>query len=70
MDGTVATPGGLDVPVDTAGFQHIDPVRDPPEDTWDRMIHVMLTAPFLLSKYIVQLITVLFQHGPTAEIPY
>ncbi|ACO46446.1 3-hydroxybutyrate dehydrogenase [Deinococcus deserti] len=43
--------GGLDVLVNNAGFQHIDPVADFPEDTWDAMIHVMLTAPFLLSKY-------------------
>lgn len=43
--------GGLDVLVNNAGFQHIDPVAEFPEDTWDAMIHVMLTAPFLLSKY-------------------
>ncbi|MFC4425869.1 3-hydroxybutyrate dehydrogenase [Deinococcus navajonensis] len=43
--------GGLDILVNNAGFQHIDPVADFPEDTWDTMLHVMLTAPFLLSKY-------------------
>ncbi|GGK15855.1 3-hydroxybutyrate dehydrogenase [Deinococcus malanensis] len=48
---TVEALGGLDVLVNNAGFQHIDPVADFPEDTWDAMIHVMLTAPFLLSKY-------------------
>ena len=47
----VAALGGLDVLVNNAGFQHIDAVPDFPEDTWDTMIHVMLTAPFLLSKY-------------------
>lgn len=51
IDETVAALGGLDVLVNNAGFQHIDPVADFPEDTWDTMIHVMLTAPFLLSKY-------------------
>ncbi|GBF08035.1 3-hydroxybutyrate dehydrogenase [Deinococcus aerius] len=48
---TVAALGGLDVLVNNAGFQHIDPVKDFPEDTWDAMLHVMLTAPFLLTKY-------------------
>ena len=43
--------GQLDVLVNNAGFQHIDPIPDFPEDTWDAMIAVMLTAPFLLSKY-------------------
>jgi 3-hydroxybutyrate dehydrogenase len=37
--------------VNNAGFQHIDPVEDFPEDTWDKMIAVMLTAPFLLIHY-------------------
>lgn len=50
----VAALGGLDVLVNNAGFQHIDAVPDFPEDTWDTMIHVMLTAPFLLSKYAWQ----------------
>lgn len=51
IDEVVTALGGLDVLVNNAGFQHIDPVQDFPEDTWDAMIHVMLTAPFLLSKY-------------------
>ncbi len=51
VDETVATLGGLDVLVNNAGFQHIAPVADFPEDTWDAMLRVMLTAPFLLSRY-------------------
>ncbi|TSA80092.1 3-hydroxybutyrate dehydrogenase [Deinococcus detaillensis] len=51
VDETVAALGGLDVLVNNAGFQHIAPVADFPEDTWDAMLRVMLTAPFLLSKY-------------------
>ncbi|BDP41848.1 3-hydroxybutyrate dehydrogenase [Deinococcus aetherius] len=51
VEGTVAALGGLDVLVNNAGFQHIAPLADFPEDTWDAMLHVMLTAPFLLSKY-------------------
>ncbi|PNY82164.1 3-hydroxybutyrate dehydrogenase [Deinococcus koreensis] len=51
IDEAVAALGGLDVLVNNAGFQHIDPIADFPEDTWDTMLAVMLTAPFLLSKY-------------------
>lgn len=51
VDETVAALGSLDVLVNNAGFQHIDPIPDFPEDTWERMLAVMLTAPFLLSKY-------------------
>lgn len=51
VDETVATLDGLDVLVNNAGFQHIAPVADFPEDTWDAMLRVMLTAPFLLSRY-------------------
>jgi 3-hydroxybutyrate dehydrogenase len=43
--------GTVHILVNNAGFQHIDPIEDFPEDTWDRMIAVMLTAPFLLTKY-------------------
>jgi len=43
--------GGLDVLVNNAGFQHIEAIASFPEDTWDAMLHVMLTAPFLLIKH-------------------
>jgi 3-hydroxybutyrate dehydrogenase len=43
--------GGLDILVNNAGFQHIDALKDFPEDTWEKMLAVMLTAPFLLTKY-------------------
>ena len=48
---TVDELGGLDILVNNAGFQHIDPIPDFPEDTWDDMLALMLTAPFLLTKY-------------------
>ena len=41
---------GVDVLVNNAGFQHIDPVEDFPLETWQAMIQVMLTAPFQLIK--------------------
>ncbi len=43
--------GGLDVLVANAGYQHIDPLASFPEDTWDDMLALMLTGPFLLTKY-------------------
>ncbi|HEX7021799.1 MAG TPA: SDR family NAD(P)-dependent oxidoreductase, partial [Trueperaceae bacterium] len=43
--------GRLDILVNNAGFQHIDAIAEFPEDTWDDMLALMLTAPFLLTKY-------------------
>jgi 3-hydroxybutyrate dehydrogenase len=51
VEETVKHFGSLDILVNNAGFQHIDAVKDFPEDTWEKMLAVMLTAPFLLSKY-------------------
>lgn len=51
VEETVKHYKGLDILVNNAGFQHIDAVKDFPEDTWDNMVAVMLTAPFLLTKY-------------------
>ena len=51
VDSTVERFGSLDVLVNNAGFQHIDALPDFPEETWQQMIALMLTAPFLLSKY-------------------
>jgi 3-hydroxybutyrate dehydrogenase len=43
--------GGVHVLVNNAGYQHVSPIEDFPEDQWDRMISLMLTAPFLLTRY-------------------
>jgi 3-hydroxybutyrate dehydrogenase len=51
VEEAVATFGGLDILVNNAGFQHIDSIAEFPEDTWDEMLALMLTAPFLLTKY-------------------
>jgi 3-hydroxybutyrate dehydrogenase len=51
VDATLERFGTIDILVNNAGFQSINPVEDFAEDTWDTMIAVMLTAPFLLSKY-------------------
>ncbi|MFV9503763.1 MAG: 3-hydroxybutyrate dehydrogenase [Oscillochloridaceae bacterium umkhey_bin13] len=51
IDVTVEHFGQLDVLVNNAGYQHIDAIVDFPEDRWDHMLAVMLTAPFLLLRY-------------------
>ncbi|ACK68908.1 short-chain dehydrogenase/reductase SDR [Gloeothece citriformis PCC 7424] len=51
IDKTVEQYGQLDILVNNAGFQHIDTVADFPEETWHKMIALMLNAPFLLTKY-------------------
>lgn len=51
VDTTIEHYGQVDILVNNAGFQHIDPIAEFPEDTWDTMIAVMLTAPFLLTRY-------------------
>lgn len=41
----------LDVLVNNAGIQNISPIEDFPEDKWNTMLSIMLTAPFLLTKH-------------------
>jgi 3-hydroxybutyrate dehydrogenase len=43
--------GRLDTIVPNAGFQHVSPIADFPEDKWDGLIAVLLTSPFLLARY-------------------
>lgn len=43
--------GSVDVLINNAGIQHVCPVEDFPEEKWNFMIALMLTAPFLLTKY-------------------
>ena len=44
--------GRIDILVNNAGFQHVAPVEDFPEDTWAKMIQVMLIAAFQLTKHL------------------
>jgi 3-hydroxybutyrate dehydrogenase len=43
--------GGLDTVVASAGFQHVAPVGEFPEERWDSLLAVLLTSPFLLARY-------------------
>lgn len=48
---TVDTFGSIHILVNNAGFQYVSPIESFPEDTWNTMMSVMLTAPFLLTRY-------------------
>jgi 3-hydroxybutyrate dehydrogenase len=41
----------LDAVVANAGFQHVAPVAEFPEERWDSLLALLLTSPFLLAKY-------------------
>jgi 3-hydroxybutyrate dehydrogenase len=43
--------GRLDALVPNAGFQHVSPVADFPEERWEALLAILLTSPFLLAKY-------------------
>jgi 3-hydroxybutyrate dehydrogenase len=51
VDAALAAHGRLDAVVPVAGFQHVAPVSEFPEDRWDALLALMLTSPFLLAKY-------------------
>lgn len=43
----------IDVLVNNAGFQHVAPIDEFPEDKWVEIIQVMLVAPFQLVKQLL-----------------
>jgi 3-hydroxybutyrate dehydrogenase len=51
VDGALDRFGRLDAVVSVAGFQHVAPIREFPEERWDALVAVLLTSPFLLAKY-------------------
>jgi len=50
-DAALEAYGTVHVLVNNAGFQHVAPIEDFPEDQWEKMLSLMLTAPFLLTRY-------------------
>jgi len=51
VDAVLTRYGTVHILVNNAGFQHVSPIEDFPEDMWEKMHAVMLTAPFLLTRY-------------------
>jgi 3-hydroxybutyrate dehydrogenase len=43
--------GRLDAVIANAGFQHVAPIEEFPEDQWDAIVALLLTSPFLLARY-------------------
>ena len=52
-DALAAADGHIDILINNAGFQSINPIDAFPEEMWNKMIQVMLTAPFQLIKYLL-----------------
>jgi len=50
IDAALEAFGRLDTVIPNAGFQHVAPVEEFPEDRWDAMIALLLTSPFLLAR--------------------
>ncbi len=46
--------GRVDILVNNAGLQHVESIETFPPEIWDKMIAVMLTAPFLLTQHVWQ----------------
>lgn len=51
IDQVVMKHGRLDIVINNAGMQHVDLVEDFPTDTFDVMMRIMVTAPFVISKH-------------------
>lgn len=43
----------IDVVINNAGVQHVDPIENFPVEKWDQLINVMLKGPFLMTKYVI-----------------
>ncbi len=52
VDAALARYGRVDILVNNAGIQHVSPIEEFPEEKWEFMIALMLTAPFRLMKYV------------------
>ena len=52
-ENAIEVEGRVDILVNNAGTQHIDAVEDFPEETWARLVQLMLIAPFQLTRQVV-----------------
>ncbi|MGA8755619.1 MAG: 3-hydroxybutyrate dehydrogenase [Stellaceae bacterium] len=73
---TVAHFGGVDILVNNAGIQHVDKVIDFPEDRWDAVIAINMSAafhatkaalPHMLAKKWGRIVNVASAHGLVAS---
>ena len=48
-----AEAGAVDILVNNAGIQHVSPIEEFDEAKWDRILAIMLTAPFLLLRALL-----------------
>ena len=51
VDEVLKKHGTVHILVNNAGYQHVAPIEEFPEEQWERMLALMLTAPFLLTRY-------------------
>jgi 3-hydroxybutyrate dehydrogenase len=51
IDAAIERFGRIDAIVPNAGFQHVAPIAEFPEDRWDGLLAILLTSPFLLARY-------------------
>ncbi|MGH3070782.1 MAG: SDR family oxidoreductase, partial [Gaiellaceae bacterium] len=51
VDAALDRLGGLDAVVASAGFQHVAPIAEFPDERWEALLAVLLTSPFLLAKH-------------------
>jgi len=52
VDFAIEQCGTVSILVNNAGIQHVAPIEEFPEEKWNLIINLMLTAPFLLTKYV------------------
>lgn len=52
VDYTIKKYGKVDILVNVAGIQTVASIEEFPEERWNFMLSLMLTAPFLLTKYV------------------
>ncbi|HET6871987.1 MAG TPA: 3-hydroxybutyrate dehydrogenase [Sporolactobacillaceae bacterium] len=53
IDTAIEQFGCLDILVNNAGFQHVSPIESFPTETFEKLIKVMLTAPFMAIKHVL-----------------
>jgi 3-hydroxybutyrate dehydrogenase len=75
-DQALAAFGRVDIVVNNAGIQHVAPVEDFPQDRWDAVLAINLTAAFVLIQAVVpgmkarrfgRILNVASAHGLTAS---